>query len=85
MNVSVANIDNPDVANDKLETPDDISRSYSRVGLTPLWQGQEPHMDEDPWNPSAPIPGETLESNWTLPVRETFSTFEIYSPNIRFY
>jgi hypothetical protein len=79
MGVTLANIDNPNIPDDEFKTPDDISRSYSRPGLTPLWQGHEPHMDEEAWNPSAPIPGETPEPSWTTHVQKTFSTLRFIS------
>lgn len=76
IDASYAEIGNGNVADDQFETPDDISRSY-RLGLTPMWQGHEDHMDEAAWNPSVPTPGEMEDLGW--PVLESFCKYESYN------
>lgn len=68
-----AKIDDFNMTDDQFQKPDDISRSYGRPGLTPLWQGHEAHMDEDAWNPRASTPGETAEPDWQ--VKENFGKY----------
>ena len=76
VDVSYAEIGDGNVGDDRFETPD-ISRPY-RVGLTPMWQGYEDHMDEAAWNPSVPTPGET-EEDFGWRVQEHFCKYQSYN------